>query len=47
MSAAARRPGTPPPFPTDEDALKEAIATIAKEGIRTFVVPESDKRTLH
>ncbi len=35
------------PFPTDEDALKEAIATIAKEGIRTFVVPESDQRTLH
>jgi hypothetical protein len=27
--------------------LKEAIATIAKEGIRTFVVPESDQRTLH
>jgi hypothetical protein len=35
------------PFPTDEDALKEAIATIAKEGIRTFVVLESDQRTLH
>lgn len=35
------------PFPTEEDALKEAIATIAKEGIRTFVVAESDRRTLH
>ena len=35
------------PFPTDEDALKEAIATIAQEGIQTFVVEESDQRTLH
>lgn len=35
------------PFPSDEDALKEAIATIAKEGIRTFVVADSDRRTLH
>jgi hypothetical protein len=35
------------PFPTEEDALKEAIATIAKEGIRTFVVEQREQRTLH
>lgn len=35
------------PFLTEEDALKEAIAVIAEEGIRTFVVAESDRRTLH
>ena len=35
------------PFPTEEDALKEAIATIAQEGIRTFVVEQREQRTLH
>lgn len=35
------------PFPCEEDAMKEAIATIAKEGLRTFVIEKRDQRTSH
>ncbi len=34
-------------FPTDENALKEALATVAKEGIRAFLVEEEKPGTLH
>lgn len=38
------------PFPTEQDALREALACIAKEGIASFVVEDADieePKTLH